>query len=147
MSDEYYDKRLNDSAGYDIKELGELFIEIKNELCAAQRHKTILQEQFDRIRLQIIPDKMDEMGIDSVKIKGVGRLGLTADAYTGIEPDHKIAAYQWLRDNGFEDTIKPTINGSTLKALLKEQMRSGEVIPDDLFKFTPFMRASVTKTS
>lgn len=101
--------------------------------------------EFDALRLHIVPKLMEEMDISSVKIEGVGRLGVTTDLYAGIVTDHKGEAYQWLYDNGHGDLIKGTVNSSTLKAFLKEQIKQGEEFPEELFKVTPYDRASLTK--
>ena len=81
-----------------------------------------------------------------MKVEGVGRVGLTSDLYASIAPDQKGAAYEWLSDNGHGDVVQPTVNSSTLKALMKSIIKSGKEIPSELFKVTPFTRASITKS-
>jgi len=54
--------------------------------------------------------------------------------------------YTWLRDNGRGDLIQPNINPSTLKATVKNMVREGEVVPEELLNVSPFTRASITKS-
>lgn len=104
-----------------------------------------LQKEFDNLRQVVIPDEMDAAGISSANFPGIGRLTLTADLFAGIQPEQQQAAYQWLHDNGHGDLIKDYVHPSTLKAFIKELMEQGENLPEELFKATPYQRASVTK--
>lgn len=100
-----------------------------------------LNEEYDLIRMNEIPDVMDETGVGSINIKGVGTVYLTDDMYVSF-PD-KEAGYGWLEDNGFGDIIKPYVFPQTLKAFVKEQLGDGNEIPEDVFKVTPFTRAAI----
>jgi hypothetical protein len=127
------------------KELGEIFLAQKEGLAQLSAEKKELQIQHDRLRLTIIPDKMDEDGMTSINIKGVGRLGVTLDAYVTVLAENRGAFYEWLDDNGHGGLIKPYAQPSTVKAFIKEQVKNGEEIPEDLVSCEPFFRATVTK--
>lgn len=105
-----------------------------------------INKRYDYLRLIAVPKRFEDEGITNMKVEGVGRVGLTPDLYASIAPDQKGAAYEWLSDNGHGDVIQPTVNSSTLKALMKSIIKSGEEIPSELFKVTPFTRASITKS-
>jgi len=130
---------------FSLADLAEAMRSVKTALDAAKIDQAAIQKEFDLLRLKVIPEKMDDEGMTSVKIKGIGRLTITGDMYAGIQKDMNKQAYQWLTDNGHGDLIKDFVHSSTLKAFLKEQIKNGEEIPDDLFKVTPFERASITK--
>ncbi len=104
--------------------------------------------EYDEYRTKTVPDLMNNAEINSITIKGIGRLGLTNDAYASIIPGKKEEAYQWVTETeGDNSLIQETINSSTLKAWLKEIIKQGEFeIPEDLFNFTPFQRATLTKS-
>lgn len=104
-----------------------------------------INSRFDYLRLAAVPNKMDEEGIDNITIEGVGRLGLTSDAYVSIKAGMKDQAWQWLSDNGHGDLITETINPSSLKAAVKQMISKAEEVPEDLFNVTPFTRASITR--
>ena len=117
---------------------------------AAQEDKDTIEEmlkkvnaRYDTLRLELIPNKMDETGIENIKIDGIGRVSLTGDMY--IQVADKEAMYQWLDDHGFGDLIQSTVNSSTLKAFIKGRMKGGEECPEWV-KITPFTRASITKS-
>lgn len=100
--------------------------------------------ELDRIRLTDIPDAMAEEGIKTLTIDGIGRVGLTADVYVSYAGQQE-AAFEWLHDNGFGNCISEQANASTLKSIFRGFIRDGKDLPVDIFKITPFTRASITK--
>jgi hypothetical protein len=100
----------------------------------------------NELRDRIIPDKMDNDGIQNINIKGVGRLALRPELQVatkqGMGPDLR----DWMIDHDCEDLITETINPSTLKAWVKEQMAKGEEFPDELLNIYAFTRAVLTRT-
>jgi hypothetical protein len=127
-----------------LQELAARFQRAKEAYEEAKQRSNELYHEWNKIRMQDIPAAFEEMGIDgSVRVKGYGRLGLTDDLSCSINADHKDEAYAWLADRGLNPI--PTINSSTLKAFIKEEISKGEPVPDDLFKLSSFSRASLTK--
>lgn len=121
-----------------MKELGGKYDALKEQ-------EKAVNAEYDELRLRLIPELMSEMNIRTVTYEGIGRIQLAADVYATIPTDHKQAAYNWLADNGFGDLVQPTVNASTLKAWCKEQLKGGTDLPEDLFRVTPFTRASIVK--
>ena len=101
--------------------------------------------EYDILRLECIPTKMEDEGIDKITIAGVGRVSITGDLYVHVAADLRESFYTWLRDHGHGDLIKPAVNPSTLKAFAKDSIKKGTELPGDLIKVTPFSRASITK--
>ena len=131
---------------FSLSDLAQAQRDIKQALEKAKKEVTEIQSHFDALRLHVLPEKMEDMGISSVKVNGVGRLTVTGDLYAGIVPGKQVNAYKWLEDNGHGDLVKDFVHSSTLKAFLKEQIKGGVEFPDELFKVTPFERASITKS-
>jgi len=104
-----------------------------------------VNKELDAIRFNALPDAMDEEGIARVAIKGVGTVSLYPDVRASIRASARGEAWDWLRENGFEDLITNTVNASTLKAWAKEQLGEGVEIPDDLFSIAPYTYAKITK--
>lgn len=99
---------------------------------------------YDVCRIEVLPAKCEEQGIDGIKVAGVGKLVLTGDMY--VRTMNSGALMEWLKGEGLVDLIKPSVNSSTLKASLKTRIKSGaELPPDSVVKVTPFIRASITK--
>jgi len=113
----------------------------KNDLEAALKQVNI---EYDRMRMSDIPEAMAEGDVRTMTVEGAGRISLTADvyvSYSGKEDE----AFEWLNDNGFGNVIKETANSSSLKAIFRQMIRDGKPLPDEVFKITPFTRASLTK--
>lgn len=119
--------------------------EIQNEKDALDKELSALNKRYDYIRLNVIPNRFDDLGVTNMSVEGIGRVALTSDIYASIKSDKKHDAYQWLSDTGHGDVIQPSINPSTLKAMIKAIMKNGEEIPEEFFNVTPFTRASITK--
>ncbi len=105
----------------------------------------VLDEEYDKLRLRTIPDLMQEMDIRKISIEGVGRIQLAGDVYASIPAEVRQNAYEWLRNNNAGPLITETVNSSTLKSWAKEQLTMGVELPENLFKVTPFQRASIVK--
>lgn len=129
-----------------FKELAEAFKSIKDEIAEKDHEIKKQKEIFDLLRLKIIPDKLDQEGLSSINIRGVGRLGVTLDCNVSVLAENRAAFYEWLEAEGHGGIIKPYAQPATVKAFIKEQIKEGHKFPDDLVKADPFFRASVTKS-
>jgi len=100
---------------------------------------------YDVLSLTLVPTKMEEEEVESTKISGVGRINLRADMWTKTQDSQKLA--MWFHENGLDDIPQETVNGSTLKAFIKEQMgkKDGLLIPEEIVSITPYTRAVITK--
>lgn len=132
--------------GSSIKDLSEAYVRLREAKDGYDRMMKDAQKEFDYVRKVAIPNKLEEMGIDSVKVTGVGRVSTRVDLYAGVKPGMQEEAYKWLEENGHGDLIKDFVHYSTLKAFLKEQLGDGEEIPENLFTAEPFTMATVTKS-
>lgn len=103
------------------------------------------QALYDHMSINIVPKKMEDEGVEATKIEGVGRVNLRGDMWTSTQNAELLA--EWLKEHDFGDLLKEAVNGSTLKAFIKEQMgrKDGLVPPGDLVKVTPYTRAVITK--
>lgn len=139
----------NEFAEYDKMTLVELVREMKMVQSAKESAEDVvkaLNKKFDFLRITKIPQVMEDEGIQRLSVDGVGRVSLTADMHVSVKEGQKDAFYDWLRDNGREDLIQPTVNSSTLKATVKNMVKQGEEFPDQLLNVNPFTRASITKS-
>ena len=127
-----------------IQEISESYIIARTVLAEAKSAEAEAQKAFDKIRKQELPDLLEELGVESMRVKGIGTVSLATDAYTSLKKENKPAGFKWLKDNGYGDVIKDDVNSSTMKALLKDLVRQGIEFPDDIFTFTPFTYAKIT---
>lgn len=116
---------------------------LKDEIKALH---TAVQNEYEFLSVNILPERMDDEGIETLKIKDVGRLQSTSDIRCNVPAANREALQEWLIDAGFESMVRPDVNSSTLKAFVKECIASGKPYPEELLKVTPFTRASVVKS-
>lgn len=146
MSDDKEQEFYPEYNGKSLIELAQAQVDVKNEIENLQKKKTLLQNELDHLRLHRIPSMMEDMGIQNVVLDGIGRLAMQGNLYAGVQKGMKHEAEAWLEEHGHGDLVKGTINSSSLKAFLKEQMRNGESFPAEIFKATPYMMATITKS-
>lgn len=128
----------------ELAEVGTLLRDLKEVHEALESLKSHVGKVYDFYRTAVVPARMEDAGVETVKISGVGRLGLTSDLNVSC-PD-KIEAFKWLEEIGSGDLIQDTVNASSLKAMLKRRLQSGEDIPEEIYVIKPFTRASITKS-
>lgn len=128
-----------------IHNLGAALAKLRRIHLAAADKNALVWAEVDYLRLTRIPELLDEMGITSVKLKGIGTLGTRFEA--SCKTEDKEALLKWLRKYGYEDLISTdTVNSSTLKSFITNQIREKEKIPPaSIVKFTPFEMAVITK--
>lgn len=102
-----------------------------------------INAELDDLRMKQIPSLMESLEVKNATFEGLGRVQLAADLHAGTREGKKEAAYQWLRDCGYESMITETVNASSLKALFRRQIAEGIDIPDEIFNVQPFVRASI----
>jgi len=139
----------NEFAQYDGMSLMELIREMRRVQLAKDDTEAELKRHnkvFDFLRITKVPQMMEDEGIRNLNVEGVGRVSLTADMHVSIKEGQKETFYEWLRDNGRADLIQPNVNPSTLKATVKNMVKEGEVVPEEMLNVSPYTRASITKT-
>lgn len=106
---------------------------------------TAIGDEYDFLSTNVLPERMEDEGIETLKIKDVGRLQSASDIRCNVPAANREALQEWLIEAGFDSMVKPDINSSTLKAFVKECIADGKPYPQDLLKVTPFTRATVVK--
>ena len=129
----------------DIATLARAMQAVKQQKEKMEDDLKLLNAEFDVLRLEIIPNCCEDQGVEGMKIEGVGRLGLTADMNVSVKSGMKEQLFAWFKKSRLGDLIQPTVNASTLKAFVKDRVKAGKPIPDDLLNVNPFTRASITK--
>lgn len=131
--------------GRSAVELARSLSEIRAAKDALEEQASALGKEHDYLSKHALPKKMEDEGLEQLKIEGVGRVNLRSDVYASIPASEKAKAFEWLRDNGRADMISETVNASTLKASIRQAIEKGEPFPEGLFKVTPYTFAVITK--
>lgn len=131
------------ASGMSVAEMAAWLKELRELNEAADRLKKTVGAVYDHMRTVTIPERMDEEGLSSMRVEGVGMVKLTSDLYTSVKD--KDSLYRWLEEHGLDHLIQEQVNAQQLKSVLRKRLESGEEVPQDLVKMTPFTRASITK--
>lgn len=119
--------------------------ELRDELDLAKAAASELQKQYDYLSIVAIPEKMDEEGVESMSITGVGRLQVRSDIRCNVTDGNKELVIQWLRENGHQSLVTPAVSPSTLKALVKEAIKNQKPYPEGI-AVHPYSRATIVKS-
>lgn len=145
MSDIEYEQLMETFGDMSLNELAIEFRKAKDELDRCAKIKTQAQKLHDFLAENIIPERMDDEGFDTVKIAGIGRLQVKSDIRCACPAAHRDELADWLRDHNHGALVSTTVNSSTLKAFVKEQMKEGKAYPENLLNITPYSKASIVK--
>lgn len=104
-----------------------------------------LQAEHDALKYGIIPEKMEEMGVTTLSVIGLGRVTVSETTSAKTIKERKAELWAWLKDNGYAELITETVNSSTLAAFVREQLAEGADLPYDCLEITMRCVASITK--
>jgi hypothetical protein len=107
----------------------ELF-EIKDAKKDLEEQLKTINKRKEQIETRDLPELMDDQTITNLGVEGYGTIFLQVGTRAYINVDDRDEAYNWLKDGGFGDIIKPTVHHSTLKAFVREQLDNGQSVPD-----------------
>lgn len=99
---------------------------------------------FEKMNSEVLPAKYKEDGVTSMTYQGY-RYTVNVRTLARILPEHRLEAYQWLRDNDLGDIIIETVNASTLSSAARELMEEGSELESDYFETYLKDGMSVTK--
>lgn len=105
-----------------------------------------INKMYDLITIQVLPTKMEDDGYKNLTIEGVGRFEIRPDMYVNTPADKRFDLQRWLTDKGDEALIQPTVNGSTLKAYIKERIQMGLEIPSEICNIQPYTRVVLVES-
>jgi hypothetical protein len=120
------------------------FSSLRSVNATIKEAREALSEMEDLLSTRDIPDLFHDLKVKTTTIEGVGRV--TVSYRFGCSMLDKEQGMEWLRSNGHEGLIQPTVNSSTLAAFAKNMIeQEGKDLPDDIFKTSQSPYTSITK--
>lgn len=107
-----------------------------------------LKGQMKILSEQVLPEKLEEAGFESVTVTVDGvkhRIQTSGQMQVSVPKENKEKLFRWFEETGNEALITETVNSSTLKAFIKEQMKAGEEVPDEIVNIHAYTKASLVK--
>lgn len=122
------------------------FKDMRDANAVIKEARKALEEIEDFLSMKAIPDAFKAAGVKTVTIEGVGRT--TVSYRFSCSMLDKEQGMGWLRDNGHEGLIQPTVNSSSLAAFAKDMLENhGTELPIEIFKTSMNPYTSITKVS
>lgn len=109
-----------------------------------KRVKTPVEEGYDILRFNVVPQCMDTMDVTSITVEGIGRVNVQDDVNVKVSDAEQLTG--WLTENDLEDMIKTTVNAQTLAAFVRRRMKEGKELPTCL-EVKPLVRAVITRSA
>lgn len=112
-----------------------------------------MSKQIEFLKTVVLPEAFEREGITSFTTKDGYRVTVGHRVFASCLPDMKFEAYQWLKENGFEDIVTETVNAGTLSSLAKSLLTIDDPsssileLPEELFKVEIKPQTSSTKVS
>jgi hypothetical protein len=69
-----------------------------------------LKEQYRKLTEEAIPEALSELGMTSFRMEDGSSIDIKPFYSASISEARRAEAFQWLRDNGFDDIIKNTVS-------------------------------------
>ena len=131
-------------------------VKLKNkedEIAQIEEQLKNKKAEADDIGSRVIPELLAEQGLSEIKLADGSKVSVKKEFRCTLpkDPDRRLAAYKWLRDqglgeddkaqqlldlaaeNGFEPEQKSDVAWATLTALFRERIESGLDMPSDVF--------------
>jgi hypothetical protein len=97
----------------DISSVGELARrakELEKELEELEASMKERKEQQRKLLEESIPAMLQELGMKEFKMSDGSQIQVKAFYNASIKEENRAKAYEWLRDNGYDDIIKNTVS-------------------------------------
>jgi hypothetical protein len=144
LEKERYDQLVNVWKAMGLKDLAIEFKRLQDKYNEEKAISAVTYAEFEILRKQILPQIMDDMGLSTAKVEGVGRIQVGQQV--SAKQIDKQGLIDWLEANGHSAIVAETVNSSTLSSFIKAQIADGEPIPDQsIVEFTTYEVASVVK--
>lgn len=103
----------------------------------------VLKTKIHEAKTVTIPPLMEKYDILEVRIEHAGLLKKKPIIYASYSKANEEVIFEWLRERGDGDLIKPTLNHRTFESYARELVEENEPMPDEI-KVHPVVTASLT---
>ena len=117
--------------------------ELEAELADLQSEVDLRAGKLRKLLEESIPEAMRGMGVSSFKMSDGSSIEVKPFYNASIKETHRNAAFQWLREEGFDDIIKKTVtvrfgrNETELSDTLLNLLETNDFMPEVAEKVEP----------
>ena len=121
-----------------VAELLRQQLKMESEIELSEATLKDLKEKHRKLSGEIIPARMQELGMTSTTMTDGSKVDVVEDIYVSIpkDPEKSAACYEWLEDNGLGDIIKNSVGISfgkgegNMAKHLQETIKEMGLIPE-----------------
>jgi len=95
-----------DAEMHQIVELAREQVRLERRIKKANEDLADLKAEFNRVRLEALPDAMRQVGMTEFELEGGAKIKVKDGLNCNIKEENRQAAYGWLREHGHGDIIK-----------------------------------------
>ncbi len=92
-----------------LVELGQELVAKRAELQAAEQRVTELRREVERLARDTLPSAMQELDLVSFRLQDGTEITLRTDFFAHISAENAPAAFEWLRERGFDGLLKDVV--------------------------------------
>ena len=155
-------EKTNNSALSTVSKLARAIKAKEQEVQSLDDQLKLAKKELLKLTDEELPASMAEVGLASFTLDDGSEVNIKPTYGASILVKNREAAYEWLRENGYDDLIKNTvkafaskegylaeqatgIHSSTLRAFVKERVENGDEFPMDLFGAYVAQRAVIKR--
>lgn len=122
-----------------LSEAAEQQLEIEQRVEDLEGKLKEAKQDLTQIKTQLIPDLMDEVGIQSFTLSSGDSIEVVPFYSASIPGDRKVEAFDWLRTHEYEDIIKVDVKVPFQKAEYSKAVELAQELNDKGFDAIPNM--------
>lgn len=112
----------------------------KDELERLDDETKKAKERFDKAQLKLVEELQSKGASQTAKYDGIGRITIMKPL-VGARSENEDVLFDYLKQIGRDDLIRPTVHHKTLSSFVKEMLEGGQEIPDFIeYWFKPSTR-------
>lgn len=111
-------------------ELADRYRELRAEKDALNARSKAVNADIEKVEAELVEAMLNE---EMQKFDRNGQLFyLSTRTYASPVAQRAEELHRWLKNNGYEDLVKETVNANTLSAFVREQLKEAEQLPPAL---------------
>ena len=112
----------------------------KDDLERLEDESKKAKERFDQAQAKLVEELQTKGASKTAKYDGIGTISLMKPL-VGARSTNEDALFEYLKQIGRDDLIKPTVHHKTLSSFVKEALEEGKDLPDFIeYWFKPSTR-------
>jgi len=103
--------------------------------------QSVFNAEEEKLLLLMERDDVSSMSVDRHTIYS------KETTFVSVNKECERRAHDWLKENGYDSLVRPTVNSRTLSAAYKEMLDLDIEMPTALFNINPKRSVGITKSS